>query len=501
MKERKKTTRTPGPHRWTRLPKPPPEAPSRSGQGWSERDEEILRKHYRTHGGTYTAALLGRSRGAVHHRAQRLGLDGYETKSWRRKPGEVDILEQTVQEIVRKRPVPRPTQLRGTYLKVAAKLKRTRGSVAGKQWGRKKSLYRKSIVAPNWKKSEEHYLRRHYGKMPTEEIARQLGRSPQAINIHSHRLGLKHREPPRPWSAEEDWRLTELHDRGWTPRRIAAELGRMKIEIVRRSKELGIYRLIRNWTKREDALLRRLYGSEPYEVIARKLGRSVASVTGRVAQLGIATPRAKNWSPKEIRFLQESYGKLPTKEIMRKLGRSADAVGLRAARLGLTVNVAKEWTPEEEARLRDIYGTMGYEALAKKLGRTVGSIEGAIRRMGLTKESPMRRHWTPEEDEEFRRLYGTITARELGEKLGRTKEAVIQRARLLGLGGEPGRPWAEEDDDLMRQHYGRMPRPKLAELLDRTIPSIASRAGMLGLSKPKGKKHGDSGSAPDETSG
>jgi len=501
MNERKKTTRTPGPSRWTRLPKPPPEAPSRSGQGWSERDDELLQKHYGTHGSAYTAALLGRTRNAVQHRALRLGLDGYETRSWRRKPGEVDMLERTVQEVVRTRPLHRPTLLRGTYVKVAARLKRTRGSVAGKRWGQKKSLYRKSIVAPDWRNDEERYLRRHYGKMPTEEIARALGRSPTAIHSRSRLLGLKHRKPPRPWSAEDDWRLTELHDRGWTPRRIAAELGRMKIEIVRRSNELGIYRSMRHWTKREDALLRRLYGTEPYETIARRLGRSVTSVTGRVAQLGIATPRAKNWSPEEILFLQESYGTFPAEEIARTLGRSENAVWQRASQFGLTVNIAKEWTPQEEARLRDLYGTMGYEALAKELGRTRDSVEGAIRRLGLSRESPMRKRWTPEEDEELRRLHGTITARKLGEKLGRTREAIIQRAGLLGLGDKPSRPWTEEEDDLMRRHYGTMPRPKLAELLDRTIPSIAARADMLGLSKPKRKKGEDSGNAPEETGG
>ena len=55
---------------------------------------------------------------------------------------------------------------------------------------------------PNWRPEEEEYLRKHYGKVPTRELAKHLGRPRGGVLVRAWVLGLKHGYW-RPYTADE----------------------------------------------------------------------------------------------------------------------------------------------------------------------------------------------------------------------------------------------------------------------------------------------------------
>jgi hypothetical protein len=82
------------------------------------------------------------------------------------------------------------------------------------------------------------YVRKHYGRLTTPQIAQRLGRSRSAVYQLAGRLGLTQKRP-RPGAAF-DRTLVKLHAKGLTDTAIAAELGCERHTVGDHRRKLGL---------------------------------------------------------------------------------------------------------------------------------------------------------------------------------------------------------------------------------------------------------------------
>ena len=134
-----------------------------------------------------------------------------------------------------------------------------------------------------------------------------------------------------------------------------------------------------------------LLGSMPDRRLARRLHRSVQSVTARrrAAHIPIFNSKIHRWTPADDKVLSER----PDAQVAMLLGISPLAVKARRLRLGM-LRPGREyvrlrpWQPAEDALL----GTASDSELARRLGRGISSVRQ--RRIQLGLQSPCH-HWPP----------------------------------------------------------------------------------------------------------
>lgn len=84
---------------------------------------------------------------------------------------------------------------------------------------------------------ELDYIREHYGKTPTVELAADLGRTPESVRTIAKRLGVqKHREPRDSWEPL----FRELHGRGCDVTDIHERTGASNENVRKRLRKLGL---------------------------------------------------------------------------------------------------------------------------------------------------------------------------------------------------------------------------------------------------------------------
>lgn len=180
---------------------------------------------------------------------------------------------------------------------IASALRRSRGDVrARRQALRLPAPHRGRRYSP----LEDALLREHgyAAGLSYEQIAHDLPkRSSGAVAARARRLGLC--SYARRWTTTDDARLRILTDIS-TPAQIARSLGRTPQAIRRRADILGM-RLLRRtadrsgarWAQAEDDLLRLNPSLNP-AVLAERLGRSDHAVTRRLRSLGLRAGRQRS---------------------------------------------------------------------------------------------------------------------------------------------------------------------------------------------------------------
>ena len=91
---------------------------------------------------------------------------------------------------------------------------------------------------PVWTAGEEARLRADYGKVPTRDIAKDLGRGVRAVLYHANRLGLVHGFM-RAFSADEDSAIRNAWTHGVSMVDVAQALGRDPAVIGKRAARIG----------------------------------------------------------------------------------------------------------------------------------------------------------------------------------------------------------------------------------------------------------------------
>lgn len=132
-----------------------------------------------------------------------------------------------------------------------------------------------------WASWEEKYLWEHTNLMTDTAIAKELGRTVNAVKLRRGKLGLTNQQPP--WTAEDKAFVRENLDY-MTDAQIATELGR-------RPDSIGALRRRMSgqkhppWTEEETAYLTDHWGSISISGIAKKLGRSLQAVKRKATKL------------------------------------------------------------------------------------------------------------------------------------------------------------------------------------------------------------------------
>ncbi len=298
-------------------------------------------------------------------------------------------------------------------------------------------------MAPRWIPEEDRHLLRLYAAgVPIRMIARQVGRSEDAVSERRRTLGLAARLRTRPWTADEDEFVRGGAAIDLPATVIGARLHRSSEEIRRRRRTLvGVGRTARRYSARDDVEIRACWANcEDASALAQQLGRSAASIRLRARKLDLHDPPPRpRWSAGEDAVLRDGYTRgLTCEQIARELsGRTATAVAARAAKLGLAT-YARLWTPTDDGALRRLTrDSMPLERAAQLLRRTPEALRARARKLGLEPLSSRTarrkaRRWTPDEDE-LLRLHAGLNPASLAELLERSPEAVAQRMRRVGL--------------------------------------------------------------------
>lgn len=154
--------------------------------------------------------------------------------------------------------------------------------------------------------------------------------------------------------------------------------------------------IAKEWTDKEDKILKKFYSKEKISELATRLGRSVNSVKRRMRILGLSKrPRYTNWTEEEdavVRRYSEKRYRGWRADAAVYLGRSEKAISDRclALRQMQSVNEMvgyedenfnRKWTEADLKFVEKNRTTMSIEEMASALKRTPGSIENAIWRV------------------------------------------------------------------------------------------------------------------------
>ncbi|MEK7263014.1 MAG: hypothetical protein AAB071_00705 [Bacteroidota bacterium] len=185
------------------------------------------------------------------------------------------------------------------------------------------------------------------------------------------------------------------------------------------------------WKPSEIKFLKKHYSKQGVAWCAKRLNRSIVSVSAIKVKLKLYRETFKLWSEFETRYLKKNFGHKTARSIARTLKRSKDAVQLKAQKLGLSEKARPRYTAEERQLIRDLYesGKATTRQIAQRFGKPVTSIRTRISRWGL--KSPM--IWSESEHDFLINNYPAMTAKEIAKKLGRTESAVIHKISRKGL--------------------------------------------------------------------
>lgn len=197
-----------------------------------------------------------------------------------------------------------------------------------------------------WSAHEVQLLRDWYGLRDNAAIARDLQRTPDAVQKMAD-VVFRSAARSGPWSAQEIQELKKYLGASTTDV-IAQVLGRGVDEVRAQITELGRLQHNGRWTRDETNEFRRLYGTRSDEDLALIFGRTVDAVK-RLAQryclakdkayvkrmAGRGATRMPRWSDQELDILRRLYPNTPNLELARRLNRSVKSVVSKAHHLDL----------------------------------------------------------------------------------------------------------------------------------------------------------------------
>lgn len=293
----------------------PSQGKAGGGRRWTKREEDYVRRQYRTAGAAAIASALGRTVAAVNDRAKYLGVRSGRARPW--TTAELRYLEKNYP--------------RRSADQIARTLGRTLQSVRGQ-------IHLKGLgsePSERWSQKEIAFIQKEYGRMSIAEIAQKLGRSAVAVQLKGGKLGLQ-RKVRQPTGKEIAW--------------IVANLGRVSMDDMSRRLDVSISAVqkiakeheyapkahLRRWTGEEDEFIRKNYASMTSKEIGAAIDRSVDMVSWRTRKLGLtdgAQRKQLRWTAAEEKILIASVGKMDRVEIARRLDRTVRAVEGRVEKL------------------------------------------------------------------------------------------------------------------------------------------------------------------------
>lgn len=138
---------------------------------WSNREIEVLKRHFDKLSYQEIADILGRNVNSIQKKVKSLGLSRVIKKTpWTK---EEENLLKRLYGITR-------------VEEISKRLNRTHDSITGKA----KLLKLKGFVEKAWKEHELEFLKSNFGTMTNHEIAESLGRTENAVQLKANKIGL-----------------------------------------------------------------------------------------------------------------------------------------------------------------------------------------------------------------------------------------------------------------------------------------------------------------------
>ncbi len=230
-----------------------------------------------------------------------------------------------------------------------------------------------------------------YPRCNNRDLAGRLGRSEWAVVGKARGLGLtkdcrrnrrRWADRGRPWSSQERSLLQTLYPT--TPNEdIAEQLDRTRNAVQMKARQLGL-RKMEFWSEQEDQRLREAYRVCSYGELARRLGRTLLAVKARAITLNLE-PKVAPWTGDDVHFLREAYATMDIDAIAATLGRTGAAVAKKAREMGLVC--FRHWSDRDIRKLRQLYLRCTIQELADAFGRSCDSIRAKAAQLELSKPS------------------------------------------------------------------------------------------------------------------
>ena len=191
----------------------------------------------------------------------------------------------------------------------------------------------KKEVQREWSENEIIKLKELSKTKKMSELVKELNRTSSSIKTMAQKLGVNVTNDRRNWTKEEYQLLEKLTmvDRK-SPKEIAKILGRTEDAIIIKINRRGLQIQTndkRFWTKEEETLLSDLWGEESFEIIAKRLNRTVSSIKNKAFLLGLGSA------------MENNYNGLTIKDISDMLGVNINTVSVGWIGLGLKYKIQK----------------------------------------------------------------------------------------------------------------------------------------------------------------
>ncbi len=162
----------------------------------------------------------------------------------------------------------------------------------------RKAIFRQASLAgltgrSSWSREDKSFLEKHYGNLPTKEIATRLGRSVSAVRAAVVKFDLGTGKN-RPWS-ERELVLMQAHYSKGIDKVKALLPDRTREAIFAQAGKMGLTEA-RLWQPDEDSLLRAIYPESGARGVQEKLPhRTIPAIKHRATSLGLRSFKKKKW--------------------------------------------------------------------------------------------------------------------------------------------------------------------------------------------------------------
>lgn len=295
-----------------------------------------------------------------------------------------------------------------------------------------------------WTRHEMRCLRRCYMQTPTADLARELGRSTDAVATMAHQLGLRKLAACRKWTAREI-SLLRAQYANTSGLELAAKLDRKTHEIYTKSKALNLHKnrsFKSRFMKQQIAKNGPLYGSR--------------------------------WTPDQTERLRQLYPDRPTKDVAAAVGHPKMSCYGMARRLGLKKNPAYL-----SGMLRQVSDRLKASGKSHRFAKGHAPANKGLRRPGY--------HRGRMRETQFKKGQKCHNWLPIGTEVFKTDGYLYRKMTDTGY---PPRDWKQVHRLLWEQHYGPIPPGYRVRFIDDnrrnvTISNLClvSRADLAGLNR------------------
>lgn len=262
------------------------------------------------------------------------------------------------------------------------------------------------------------------------------------------------------------------------------------------------------WTKADTQYLEGNFAILSKEDLTRHLGRTWLSIQNKAHKLGLARPGfyQREWTKKEDNILREVYPKSNQEEILQKLDWDWNAICRRAERIKVQRDLSHihsmrerddAYSKEEIEYLKQNFEKGLKEDIAEHLDRRWETIATYARRvLGLTRDKELAYdnrfnpyEWDEEDIDILKKEYGNknTNIELIGKKLGKTRKSITNKARKLGIKKERyfvSNQWTEGEIRIIKKYYPDGDALDILKMLPRrTWAAVKAQACILNLKR------------------